>query len=371
MKKNLPIKNKLIRCISLLLFSVIFIALISGCAGVTISHGSSNQNSASNLQSETKNTTPQNLPKLTFAKNDEFVVLISKKGDTLESLALTYLGDIKKSWVIADFNNITKITAKREIIIPLKSHNTIGITQEGVQAIPILCYHRFGKGHTKLAVSEEKFKQQMQYLKDNNFNVIPLRDLYAFLENKSPLPKKTVIITIDDGYKSTYEIAFPILKAFNFPATLFLYTDFTGARDAVSWKQAKKMLASGLIDIQSHSKTHPNMSLKKDNETNTMYKKRINTEIETPEKEIERRLKYKTSIFAYPYGDTNESIINILEKNNYTLGVTVQPGSNTAFSPPYMLKRTMIFGDHDIKDFSNSLVVLDKNFTHQDISQRK
>ncbi len=56
------------------------------------------------------------------------------------------------------------------------------------------------------------------------------------------------MITIDDGYRSSYEIAYPILKKFGFPATVFLYTDFVGASDAMTWAQMKEMTASGLVD---------------------------------------------------------------------------------------------------------------------------
>ena len=344
MRKNQQMQNNLHLAVIIIVVTI----LTTGCAGVTISHSS---------QSEIKN---QKRPKLTFAENEEFIVLITKPNDSLKSLAKKYLGDKDKAWIIADFNNIRKIVPKREIVIPLKSQNKIGVTVEGIQAIPILCYHRFGSGHTKLAVSEKKFKQQMKYLDDNNYNVIPMKDVYDFLENKKPLPRKSVVITIDDGYRSTYDTAFPVLKSYNFPATLFLYTDFTGARDAISWKQAKLMNQSGLMDIQPHSKTHPNMSLRKSDESQIAYQARILQEITVPGKEITKRLNNNMHTFAYPYGDTNPMIIGLLKKDNYNLGVTVQPGSNTAFSPPFMLQRTMIFGDHSIDDFSKALVTFKK-----------
>ncbi len=316
---------------------------ISGCANVTISRNAQDENN-------------QSYPKLTYAKDDNFVVLVTKKSDSLASLARKYLGDESKAWVIADFNEITKIVPKREIVIPLKQLNNSGVTIHGLQSVPILCYHRFGDEHTKLAVSKESFRRQMQYLKDNNFRVIPLKDVYEFLHHNKPLPKKSVVITIDDGYRSTYDTAYPILAEFNFPATLFLYTDFTGARDAVTWKQSRAMHQSGLIDIQPHSKTHPNMSLMKIDESQDAYKERIIEEIQSPEKQIKKRIKNDMHTFAYPYGDTNKVIIQFLKKRKYKLGVTVQPGTNTAFAHPFMLRRTMVFGDHSISDFAQALV---------------
>ncbi|MDX1810466.1 MAG: polysaccharide deacetylase family protein [Gammaproteobacteria bacterium] len=292
----------------------------------------------------------------TFAKNDEFVVLITQQGDTLENLSEKYLGDKNKSWIIADFNDIDDVVPHRELVIPLKSQNHTGIYINGYQTIPILCYHRFGPGHEKMIVSGKNFRQQMQYLKDNGYHVIAMKDVYDFVDGTGSLPKKSVVITIDDGYRSTYEIAYPILKEFGYPATVFLYTDFMGARDALNWTQNKEMLASGLIDLQPHSKSHPNMSLAKIGESPEDYWKRIKKEIDNPSAKIKRFLKNPLHTFAYPYGDTNEQIISYLKKKKFLLGVTVQPGGNPTFAHPYMLHRTMIFGDHDLNDFKKALV---------------
>ncbi len=292
----------------------------------------------------------------TFAQDENFVVLITKPSDSLESLAEKYLGDADLAWIIADFNDISTVVAKREIVIPLTPHNSTGIYPDGYQMIPILCYHRFGDGQDKMTISAEKFRQQMQYLKDNNYQVIAMKDVYEFVQAMGGLPKKSVVITVDDGYRSTHDIAFPILQEFNFHATVFLYTDFLGARDALSWQQAMKMQQSGLVDFQPHSKTHPNMSLPNFGESGTDYEQRIEQEINNPSKKITKFVKNPLHTFAYPYGDTNEMIISSLKEKDYKLGVTVQAGSNAAFAHPYMLRRSMIFGDGEMHDFEKSII---------------
>ena len=342
MKKMHLTKN--LKILFLFFIAVSFV----GCASVE-------KQSAVSLKQSTNGTSFKK--KLTFAKDDEYIVLITTKNDSLKSLAKKYLGDENKAWLIADFNKIDRIVEKREIVIPLKPQNPSGVFTNGYQTIPILCYHRFGDtGHVKLTVPEKKFRQQMQYLKDNNYRVIPMSDMHKFISGKEELPKKAVIITIDDGYRSTYEIAYPILKEMDFPATLFLYTDFAGAGDAIKWSQARKMAASGIMDIQPHSKSHPNMSLSKTSESNAEYKKRILEEVNNPTRKINKYVKTPLHTFAYPYGDTNKMIISHLKKKGYDLGVTVQPGGNPAYAHPYMLHRTMIFGDHSMKDFQNALV---------------
>jgi peptidoglycan/xylan/chitin deacetylase (PgdA/CDA1 family) len=84
----------------------------------------------------------------------------------------------------------------------------------------------------------------MEYLAQNGYRVITMKQLERFLEGKEPLPKKTVVITIDDGYRATYQVAFPILKKYGFPATVYLYSDFVGAADAMTWAQMQEMVRS-------------------------------------------------------------------------------------------------------------------------------
>ncbi len=178
-----------------------------------------------------------------------------------------------------------------------------------------------------------------------------MKRLARFLEGKEPLPAKTVAITIDDGYRSTYEIAYPILRKFGFPATVFLYTDFVGASDAMTWAQMKEMMASGLIDIQPHSKSHANLTLRLPGETDAKYKERIKREVDVPVAVLRERLGEGSFTYAYPYGDVNEWVVDLLTRQNVSQGVTVTPGGNGFFAYPYMLRRSMVFGNDDLDAF--------------------
>ncbi|MDH5691787.1 MAG: polysaccharide deacetylase family protein [Gammaproteobacteria bacterium] len=288
-------------------------------------------------------------------KGKDYVVVIAGWQDSLESLAEEYYGQESDAWRIAEFNNISEVHHNDEIVIPLVDPYPSAIYSDSYQTVPILCYHRFGKGHIKLSVSEKNFQEQMKYLYDNGYEVISLKQFVDFIEKGKRVPQKSVVITIDDGYRSTYTVAYPILKKYNFPATVFLYTDFMGARDALKWDQIKSMYNSGLIDMQPHSKSHPNMAIQKTNESSTDYKVRVREEVSVPGGHITQKIKAPLHTFAYPYGDTNEEVIGELKAKKYSLGVTVIPGVNSSFSYPYMLKRTMIFGDHTLKQFAQEL----------------
>jgi peptidoglycan/xylan/chitin deacetylase (PgdA/CDA1 family) len=177
-----------------------------------------------------------------------------------------------------------------------------------------------------------------------------------FLQGKEPLPKKTVVITIDDGYKSTYQVAYPVLKKHGFPATVYLYSDFVGAADALTWAQMHEMVSSGLIEIQPHSKTHANLTVKLAGESDAKYAERMRREVDAPIKAIRDHLSLASYSFAYPYGDVNELVANLLERDSVHVGATVTAGGNGFFAYPYMVRRTMIFGTDDLEAFKTKLV---------------
>jgi len=290
-----------------------------------------------------------------IARDGEFAVVIPNDGDDLASLARQYLGHVDQAWRIAELNNIERVTRGQTVVIPLRKHNAVGVHANGYQTIPILCYHRFGPRPSKLTVTKSAFEAQMEYLATNGYHVVPLARVRAFLDAKEPLPRKTIAITIDDGYRSTYEVAYPVLRKYGFPATVFLYSDFVGAADALTWPQMKEMAATALIDIQPHSKTHSNLTQRQPNETDAAYRDRIRREVDAPIAVIRERLDVASTTFAYPYGDANDTVFNELTRANVPLGFTVTPGGNPFYAHPYLLRRSMVFGDQDLDAFKAKL----------------
>ena len=291
-----------------------------------------------------------------LARDAEFAVVVVQPGEDVARLAERWLGDRNRRHVIAEFNHVDEVREGQTVAIPLKNRNPFGIQPAGMPAITILCYHRFGPRPSNLTVTPAAFEAQMAYLASHGYTVVALDRLPAILEGREPMPRKAVAITIDDGYRSTYEVAYPVLRKHKFPATVFLYSDFVGAGDALTWTQMKDMTASGLIDLQPHSKTHANLTVRQSGESEQRYRERIRREVEGPVDAIRSQLGVASVSYAFPYGDVNDVVVGELRNKGVKLGLTVTPGGNAFFAPPYMLRRTMIFGGDDMDTFKGKLV---------------
>lgn len=299
----------------------------------------------------------------TVANSESFLILEATASDSYESLAQEHLGDKKYASIIKRYNPEQVVDAGALIAIPKQPLNRSGVFSNGYQQVPVLCYHQFtfeSKGKSRMVVTEADFETQMKYLYDNGYNVIPLEDLAPFLAGQKELPDKSIVITIDDGYKSYMDVALPILKKYNFHSTMFVYPEFIGAGPALKWRDVKRLSNDPLVSIQSHSRTHDSLSRRPAGESDPDYITRLKTEVEDAEKILSKRTGNAINHFAYPYGNSSMELVNLLEENDYSIAVTVNNDSNPAFSPPFLIHRTMIYGGDSLSAFQKGLRTFNK-----------
>ena len=206
--------------------------------------------------------------------------------------------------------------------------------------LPILMYHSINPAATSnamLSIAPKTFERQMRFLKNFGYNVVPLESVIAFLEEGRPIPARTVAITIDDGYRDNYTYAFPILKEYNFPATIFIITGEVGrtAGDRLSWDEIKQMRDSGLVSFGSHTLgPEPLVNIKSDDE--------IRRQIFLSKKTLEERLGERVKMFSYPEGRFNNSIKQMVKEAGYNLAVATSPGKGFPNNDILALKRLRI-----------------------------
>jgi len=294
-------------------------------------------------------------------KNEDFVVVRAGFADTPASLARQYLGDAALAGIVTEFNGTAAVSPGQQLVIPLRS-DLGGLRKDGYQTVPVLVYHGFSrkKSGKRMIVAEKDFAEQMQYLHDEGFAVVSLAALFDFMEFKKPLPAKAVVLTVDDGWCSLYEIAYPILKRYGYPMTAFLYTDLIGHEKCLNWQQLREMAENGL-DIQSHTMSHRDLSRMRKGESFRRYFQDIQNEIAGAERLIEENLGRRCEILAYPYGAYNEILVAYLRKRGYRGAVTVNRGSVPFFADRYRVNRSAVYGGYSIEQFAKNL----STFTRQ------
>jgi len=233
------------------------------------------------------------------------------------------------------------------------------ITSNAVYAeetiIPILDYHNFTtEESSSYKINIIEFEKQMDYLATHNYSVISLSELLAGLRT-GQLPPKPIAITIDDGYRSTYTLAYPVLKKYNFPATLFLYTDFIEKNSySLTWEEIKEMTSHN-IEIGSHTLSHCNLLKYKKNENYETYLARIRKEIFLSKEILETKIGAKIKYFAYPYGTYDPTIKDLVIQAGYEGILNANSMNNTLNTEPFSLNRQIIFGQSSLNSFMQIL----------------
>ncbi len=290
-------------------------------------------------------------------ESDDFVVTFAKAGDTPETLAKKYLGDADKAWMIQDYTGLQTFEPGQEVVIPRRPWNPSGVEAGGYQIIPILCYHNLGpesKGRLLLAAS--KFDEQMRYLKANGYRVISMAEFVEFTRLGRQLPRKSIVLTFDDGYKSFMQYAYPLLKELGFTATLFVYTDYVGAgKNAFTWQELKELTAAG-FDVEAHSKSHGDLR-RVAGEPDATYARRMQAELGQPQDLFKRNLGQPRTIIAYPYGSWDESLLSRLAEYGYVAGFSVRRQGNASFVRPLAATRSQIYSEMTLDDFVKNLNV--------------
>ena len=217
--------------------------------------------------------------------------------------------------------------------------------------IPILAYHNFTKDEgSSYDMNIVEFEKQIDYLAAHNYSVISLSELLTRIRT-GQLPPKSIAITIDDGFKSTYTLAYPVLKKYNFPATLFLYTDFIEKNSySLTWEEIREMTKNN-IEIGSHSLSHCNLLKYKNNENYETYLARIRKEIVLSKEILESKIEGKVKYFAYPYGVYCPIIKNLVIGAGYEGIVNANSMNNTLNAHSFSLNRQIIFGQSSLNSF--------------------
>ncbi len=214
--------------------------------------------------------------------------------------------------------------------------------------VAILGYHDVReRGGSPMLIAGSKFRQQLQAIKDSNIPVISLSDLMAWKRGEKNIPQESIVFTFDDGWEGVYTYAYPVLKEFGFPFTIYLYKKYVniGGR-SMSWVQIKEMMQNG-CEIGSHSVSHVSLKTKIKGKSPADFQQWMLSELKDSRDFLEQNLNIKCTSFAYPFGAFDDAVMETGLQIGYESLVTVNGSKVTFDTPNGKLGRYIIHGDSD------------------------
>jgi peptidoglycan/xylan/chitin deacetylase (PgdA/CDA1 family) len=226
-----------------------------------------------------------------------------------------------------------------------------------IRGTVILVYHACGgqdEPPRRFIVPATRFARQMAWLKCRQYHILSLEAfMHCRREDRLP-PERSVVITFDDGYADNRAIAYPILRQYDFPATIFLVSQSVGTSNL--WDSNSELtgrpLLSGAdiqamkdhdIDFGSHTKSHVSLT--------SVPIDRVKDEVKGSRLDLEHEVRSPIRTFAYPYGKNDLVSRSVVERAGFLGACSFQSGANDHTTSLYALRRTEIRGTDSLVRF--------------------
>lgn len=226
---------------------------------------------------------------------------------------------------------------------------------ENAPFVPVLMYHYFyddehgetGKDGNYLAKSD--FEAQLKYLKENGYTFPTMKELREYVDGKRKLPKKSILLTMDDGAESNYRIAYPLAVKYQIPIIWFVVTSWTDP----SLPYQQEIINSGYVSMESH--------------THDMHRggcsgighgglfQCISKEEGVKDLKTSYTMLKTASSVAYPFGDYNDQTKEMVKEAGYSLAFTTEWGVVRPGMDPYALPRVRISAGNSLQTFISSI----------------
>ena len=224
-----------------------------------------------------------------------------------------------------------------------------GPVDDGVR-VAVLGYHDFSETEpeTEMRIRTSSFRRQLETIRQLGLNVISMDDFAKWKRGEHSIPDKSVVITIDDGWKSVHDEAFPVLREFGYPFTIFLYKNYVdGGGRALSSAMIREMQEHGAT-IGSHSVSHPFPATVKGKrkEGPDAFDKFLRVEMGESKRFLESRFGQRVTTYAYPGGYLTREMFPLAGEFGYEHLFTVLPGKVRRSSDDLSLPRYIVLATH-------------------------
>lgn len=223
----------------------------------------------------------------------------------------------------------------------------IPVNAQSSVTVPIIMYHQISEKVSNCGdytITVKLLREDFQYMKENDIHPVSFKELSEYVKEGKPLPENPIVITFDDGERSFITKVLPLLKEYSYPANVNivgslteLYTKNGDTDDRYAYLNAediKALSSEPLVEIGCHTYnlhslgTRRGMSKLK-SETQEEYTAMIRNDIKLFQEKFNEITGKKTVYFAYPYGLRNDTALDILKNEKFTVTLTCRESSNT------------------------------------------
>lgn len=245
----------------------------------------------------------------------------------------------------------------RSVLLLIAFFAGAALAQDAGTTCTILCYHHVDDpAKNEYTVTPADFSAQLEYLKANQFTVLPMQTVVDAYRGKGKLPPKSVVITIDDGWRCANENALPLLKQHGYPSTLFIYPAMIGTKgDKNSYAEYQEFAKDPLVSLACHSWSHPNLLKDGEKVKGEARDAFLEKEYVTSKKELETKLGLPVKWIAYPYGLYDAQVAALVKGAGYEAAFSVNAAHNSAKADPMFLNRIMIMKSDGMKGFTRKV----------------
>jgi peptidoglycan/xylan/chitin deacetylase (PgdA/CDA1 family) len=231
-------------------------------------------------------------------------------------------------------------------------HSASNATRTRHTPVPILMYHVIeqapaGAPYSQLYVSEPDFAAQMRWLQRNGYQAVTQRDVWAHWHRGAALPRKAVVISFDDGYRSVAQAALPHLRSRSWPGVLNLTVKNLRVSGGLTDFDVRTLISSGW-ELASHTLTHPDLTTLDDAE--------LTREVASSRKALRARFRVPIDFFCYPSGRFDDRVIRSVRRAGY-LGATTTIEGLARPGQPYELRRIRVSAGDGVAGLARKLGV--------------
>jgi len=217
-----------------------------------------------------------------------------------------------KLWIFLAFMMLWFVQSENKLEVT--ESDTVSDSQHRQKEVVVFIYHRFGDNkYPSTNVSIADFESHLNYLKTHGFNVLSFGQAVEYIADPGiAYHEKVVCITIDDAFKSFYNNGYPLLKKYGFTASLFVNSETIGGGSFMTWDEIKKVAEAG-IEIGNHTHSHDYYL----NIPAALRHEKFAEEVKKCQEIIKQQTGITAGVFAYPFGEFDEEMKNIIKKQGF------------------------------------------------------